>query len=474
MPEALPCTPLAVSLAYPSLHTINFTEQPRKMNVPSGRKRKVDELNVPVQERKITRREPNTSSQSQGNWIAKRQAVNNRIQEEERHREFLAQETRFLLQQKRKAAEIRVREGRAKPLDWLVANLRILDPVQDLINDDDTHNSVNYSDPETVIDNLTREELPAVCRDIDGFLDLEDKQSVQEYWRTLRVICKERQRQLKDRVDGRDARSVSEDITRLLAPKSYEQLERLEKQITRKLDSDEPIDTEYWQRLLDNLLVYKARAGLKNLHAEISGKLCKQVGMNQPADFTSQARPPEMISSHPSRTNDSSLYDQEAAKGVEADEEVFAAEEDVSSKTDSRPQGAQQRRKPRYFNRVQTGYDWNKYNQTHYDHDNPPPKVVQGYKFHIFYPDLTDPSRAPTYKIIREGGRRRGESLAPAGEEDTCIIRFIAGPPYEDLAFRIVDRDWDYSAKNERGFRSTFENGILTLHFSFRKIFYRK
>ena len=34
-------------------------------------------------------------------------------------------------------------------------------------------------------------------------------------------------------------------------------------------------------------------------------------------------------------------------------------------------------RKPKYFNRVHTGYEWNKYNQTHYDQDNPPPKVVQ-------------------------------------------------------------------------------------------------
>jgi hypothetical protein len=44
-------------------------------------------------------------------------------------------------------------------------------------------------------------------------------------------------------------------------------------------------------------------------------------------------------------------------------------------------------------------YEWNKYNQTHYDHDNPPPKVVQGYKFNIFYPDLIDKSKAPTYKV---------------------------------------------------------------------------
>ena len=29
------------------------------------------------------------------------------------------------------------------------------------------------------------------------------------------------------------------------------------------------------------------------------------------------------------------------------------------------------------------GYEWNKYNQTHYDHDNPPPKIVQGYKFNV-------------------------------------------------------------------------------------------
>jgi hypothetical protein len=55
-------------------------------------------------------------------------------------------------------------------------------------------------------------------------------------------------------------------------------------------------------------------------------------------------------------------------------------------------------RKPKYFNRIHTGYEWNKYNQTHYDTENPPPKVVQGYKFNIFYPDLLDRSVPPTYR----------------------------------------------------------------------------
>ena len=79
-------------------------------------------------------------------------------------------------------------------------------------------------------------------------------------------------------------------------------------------------------------------------------------------------------------------------------------------------------RKPKYFNRVHTGYEWNKYNQTHYDHDNPPPKIVQGYKFNIFYPDLVDKTKAPTYFIEKDGD-----------SSETCIIRFHAGPPYEDI-----------------------------------------
>ncbi|KAK5011901.1 hypothetical protein LTR60_004665 [Cryomyces antarcticus] len=168
------------------------------------------------------------------------------------------------------------------------------------------------------------------------------------------------------------------------------------------------------------------------------------------------------------------LYEREVARGVNENEEIFAGEEELTST--SKPQWANKYRprKPRYFNRVQMGYEWNKYNQTHYDHDNPPPKVVQGYKFNIFYPDLIEKTKAPTYRIERENGRKRGQSFAPAGEEDTCLIRFIAGPPYEDVAFRIVDKEWDYSAKRERGFKSSFDKGILQLHFQFKKIYYRK
>lgn len=119
-------------------------------------------------------------------------------------------------------------------------------------------------------------------------------------------------------------------------------------------------------------------------------------------------------------------------------------------------------RKPKYFNRVHTGFDWNKYNKSHYDKDNPPPKQVIGYKFNIFYPDLIDKSHTPKYTIEPDGSKH--------GE--TCIIRFSAGPPYEDVAFKIINREWD-TAPN-KGFKCSFERGVLHLFFNFNRARYRR
>lgn len=82
--------------------------------------------------------------------------------------------------------------------------------------------------------------------------------------------------------------------------------------------------------------------------------------------------------------------------------------------------------KPVYFNKIRSGYDWNQYNQTHYDEKNPPPKVIQGYSFNIFYPDLIDKKQRPSF------------SLEPdPTDSNWCVIRFHAGAPYEDVAFRV-------------------------------------
>jgi hypothetical protein len=104
--------------------------------------------------------------------------------------------------------------------------------------------------------------------------------------------------------------------------------------------------------------------------------------------------------------------------------------------------------------------DWNLYNKTHYDEDNPPPKMVQGYKFHIFYPALVNSTRSPKY------------TLEGAEDQEHAIIRFQAGAPYEDIAFRIMNKQWEVDGRN--GFRCTFDGGILELHFDFKRFRYRR
>jgi hypothetical protein len=64
---------------------------------------------------------------------------------------------------------------------------------------------------------------------------------------------------------------------------------------------------------------------------------------------------------------------EEEADGSD-DEEMFDLEELIANTNNA---GGNQTyswedkyrpRKPRYFNRVHTGYEWNKYNQTHYEY----------------------------------------------------------------------------------------------------------
>ncbi|KAL0634470.1 hypothetical protein Q9L58_006641 [Maublancomyces gigas] len=518
----------------------------------------------------------------------------NALQEDETMREWVNQEDTFVLKQAKKKAEIRVKEGRAKPIDWLAVNLRVIDkerssdPLDDEIADED----LDVVDPEAVLDGLSEKELEEMEADIDVYVSLETNRSNRDYWATMKVICRDRREKSQASApEGRAVSSVAGDVDKLFGSKKLEELEALEKQISAKLNSDEILDVDYWNELLRSVRVWKAKASLKKVYADvISNRLAILINQQSeeartvrakleailggtkevleegalPEDhkaptsypegrivpYTREMDPEPMLrlrhdekalescdekeflqhlteerkkvlkmgyvplkarqqykapykkrffwqkralpkppapSAPPTSRfaavfdNDDfsqatkALYEREVARGVGDNEEIFTGEEEVSTSGPKPAWASKYRpRKPRYFNRVQMGYEWNKYNQTHYDHDNPPPRVVQGYKFNIFYPDLIDKGKAPTYRIEREGGRKRGQSFAPAGEEDTCVIRFIAGPPYEDLAFRIVDKEWDYSAKRERGFRSSFDKGILQLHFQLKKIYYRK
>lgn len=47
-----------------------------------------------------------------------------------------------------------------------------------------------------------------------------------------------------------------------------------------------------------------------------------------------------------------------------------------------------------------------------------------------------------------------------------------AGPPYEDIAFKVVNKEWNYARKH--GFRCAYERGILHLFFNLKRTRYRR
>ena len=61
------------------------------------------------------------------------------------------------------------------------------------------------------------------------------------------------------------------------------------------------------------------------------------------------------------------LYRDEAAKNLDEDEEFFNLEEGIANPGTYSWEDKYRPRKPRFFNRVHTGFEWNKYNQTHYE-----------------------------------------------------------------------------------------------------------
>ncbi|KAI8636344.1 mid region of cactin-domain-containing protein [Parasitella parasitica] len=489
-----------------------------------------------------------------------------------------AKEEEFHLEQAKQRAAIRIRDGRAKPIDILAMNLRLANEPDKV--EDDVDLEIDLDEPYAIFEDLSLADTDELHKDIQMYLQLEKNTKTLEFWRAMAVVaedclCKMRENEERLRSGG-IALAVNQDIHRVLSGKTVSQLSVLQTQIERKLASNEPIDVEYWENLLKELVIYKAKARLNDMHQDILAARLEQLRNKQreealkvqeelervlsmqerevhgqgvvagegiqmePVDEAlteaqdkpfikvedqakqggnsllleeySRAMSPEPMTSlsredreleivdpmqdlaelmekrrvvlntviipkqpkleeestqviEQVRNKDESvastvLFEQEAAKGVDEDEDLFNIEAELGQQTYNW-QDKYRPRKPRYFNRVHTGYEWNKYNQTHYDLDNPPPKVVQGYKFNIFYPDLIDLSKAPTYFIDKD-----------PESPDTVLIRFHAGPPYEDIAFRIVNREWEYSHK--KGFRCSFDRGVLSLWFHFKRQFYRK
>jgi len=430
----------------------------------------------------------------------------------------------FHLQQQRQRSAIRLVEGREKPVDVLAQNMLLFGLSNQekenraKVKYQEKYNALeeletlesNLEEPYTLLKDLKLVELKELLVDIDAFQKLEREASADDlggngnnttegennnaiiqYWDALQTVTQDEIKFLQ--TGGHDNgghASLVKDIHDLFKGQSKDDLLVMKNDIEQKLrggggggqqqqqprfDDNGVVDTDYWSTVLDQLLVHLAKMELSEIHSKMLVRQLEKLEVKR-EELHKKALSGEIdekeAAASSNKDNNPAASALPLPQGVEPDfgnleEELGLNDEiDVNIKNADGSsltyawQDKYRPRKPRYFNRVKTGYDWNAYNKTHYDHDNPPPKIVQGYKFNVFYPDLIDKTTTPQYFLER------------ADTDDFCILRFSAGPPYEDVAFKIINRQWNKSRK--KGFRCTFERGVLSLYFNFEGHWYRR
>jgi hypothetical protein len=450
---------------------------------------------------------------------------------------WLEEERRFHLKQAKERAEIRLREGRPKPIDVLNKNLEV-----DLAYDFDMRQ------PFELLVGLSEPQLQELNGEIDMYVELMPEGA--EFWKALKLLCTE---QIAV-VSGKRA-PVPRDVLDVFQDQSLEGLRELKTSIAAQMEEGE--DPEYWDALDKRCAVEIAKATLAQIHAEKLQQRLAQMdakkreeererleallrnkmertkegeavsaaatvvapapgssgaGGAAPAKPAAARRRQKLVLDEveemddeeddernrqnerirelveearqidgmlnrgggPERDEDfdgnktgggllseQDMIQMEMDRAPEENEELFVDEVETALQGGPAWGDKYAPRKPKYFNRVRTGYEWNKYNSTHYSAENPPPKVVHGYRFNIFYTDLVNATVTPTF---------RTEPIP--GNSDWVILRFKAGPPYLDVAFKIVNKEWERDSKY--GYKAVFERGVLRLYFNLRRQRYKR
>ena len=497
-------------------------------------------------------RERRSKREAEREEMERLRAEEARLKDANQYAGWEEKEEEFHRNQIRTRILIRIKEQRERMSDALVKNPMVITAILDGKDIDEPFllTEIQLRPPLRTIQNCySINDLESIINDIKDVQEYEGPNGLHAlYWSLILDVVQDELRRRKAREIGLQAgrsldslTKIEEEIDAMFEGQNEESLDDMEKQIRNTLHTAAnnvarrhhnpqdtniniggAIDTEYWEGVLKNLYVARAKLILQRLHEELIIKrltqmeavYAKQNGLSDIPRLETLVIPRDIIgrrtliskkldllrsvglinstsyyedgtnnnTSSSSSDKESTIPEGEDASFVDETgrvlptgmgETAMGDDLEVAVPVNEKAGAVNKRhpdydpllekfrpRKPRYFNRIKTGYDWNRYNQAHYDRDNPPPKTVQGYKFNIFYPDLLDRTKTPSFH------------LEPADTDDYVLIRFHGGPPYEDIAFKIVNREWDRGKKS--GFRSTFDRGILQLYFNFRRYRYRK
>ncbi|XP_027363639.1 cactin-like isoform X4 [Abrus precatorius] len=213
-------------------------------------------------------------------------------------------EEEFHFDQSKVRSEIRLREGRARPIDILTKHL---DGSDDL--------DIEINEPYMVFKGLTVKEMEELRDDIKMHLDLDRATPTHvEYWEALLLVCdwelaEARKKDALDRARVRGEEppaellaeerglhySVEPDVKMLLQGKTHAELEALQAHIESEMRTGTAKVVEYWEAVLKHLHIYKAKACLKEIHAKMLRKHLQR--LEQPLEGEDKLEDAQVIKS---------------------------------------------------------------------------------------------------------------------------------------------------------------------------------
>lgn len=372
-----------------------------------------------------------------------------RLRESQQYSDWQSKEESFLLEQIEMKSKLRLIDYRMKHIDRLVKNIVLVETskmVVKLNNDNNNKNKIELKPydfsllqlrlenrtPIDIINQLSINELRALIEDIENFIVFESSKSFslyKNYWESLKIIVKtiiQKEQSLNRNKDDNDDDvdyhlirdrysnnsigvhdSIAKDVSELLNGKDVNELDDLEKDINKNIRDGHGTDIEYWELLKTEISIQRSKAVVDDIHQDL---MKQYLNMNREVKAYLIANNIISDSTNSSDTKDQDNDDGDNINSIpsshkivlneeldEREEKMKISDEIQVTTTNYWWKDKYRPRKPRYFNRVKTGWDRTKYNLTHYDKDNPPPKMIQGYKFTLFFPDLIDKQKTPRY-----------------------------------------------------------------------------
>lgn len=166
------------------------------------------------------------------------------------------------------SSKIRIRDGRAKPIDLLAKYISA--------EDDDL--AVEMHEPYTFLNGLTVADMEDLLEDIQVYMELEQGKNA-DFWRDMTTVTEDEIAKLRkleasgkgpgERREGVNA-SVSSDVQSVFKGKTYGQLRVIFQGIEGKIRAGGPnLDMGYWESLLQQLRAHMARARLRERHQDV-------------------------------------------------------------------------------------------------------------------------------------------------------------------------------------------------------------